>query len=1214
MMLNQSSVASTAALRLPVVPVDHQPSINLPLGKPRVNLSGYSAWASGHLFPATNEFVRNDFELTHRLATAIILSRYYRQPAVAFAHWRGQFGLHTLIEQSREPLQLVLAQVDPDVPISTAILHDHAHGHPPDSPGPTVEVLLLTDLGDSSVTHPMSESSSSHSQPKEVEVDPHIADLLAGSTARLIISCSLNQAGFAQITVTYARAQYRDSAVAEFTSQFRTICSAVARALQGGQSTPVRDIAWVSYQERARLLDFSQMTKPIQGNYRPFHNLFSDRAQRFSNHLALVHGCEEWTYAQVDYASSELARILVDEYGARPEVRFALFIPKSVAYNLAILAVFKSGAAYVPIDPDYPADRIQFVLDDSGASLVIAAESVLGRLPDQLKLPTATVDLFAQHPTFKEPSDFLPFPSSPNHLAYVIYTSGTTGRPKGVLVEHRGVANISTDQFLGDVYGPGQRVYQTGSVAFDGVLVSSLRALCTGSTVVVATDNMLEDLQNVNMGFLMTSFLSRLSPQDAPEMKVFSFGGESFLPEQLARWASHCVLANHYGPTETTVYCNVALVGAEDDITFGKPIHNVFNLVVDDDLQLVPVGALGELLIGGVGVARGYQNLPELTAKKFIPNPLGEGRVYRTGDYVRWLPNGTLEFIGRIDSQVKLRGYRIEIEEIENVASQFPGLKQCTAAVVQDTLIIYASPENIDPTDLLDCLRDRLAKQMVPKLVVPIADFPYTASGKLDRKSLPSVDHLLSSQTLYSPTRSNINTPQTDTEEELRRVWGQILQLDPDRISTTDHFFRIGGDSISAILLVSKGQQLGYQLTVPLIYQYPELRLLAQNTEKITGHQANVNAAYQEQVQGEVALTPIQRWFSAIGLRNPHHFNQSFTLKVSPKVNLSLAALSDALVALANHHDILRARFLPGDGNRPWDQTIPTARAVPADFLLLEETVLSENYANFILRVQSGLNLTTGPVLAVALIRDPDSTSQSRLFITIHHILVDLIAWRILIEDLNTLLRGASLPPKTLPFQAWASQLGDYAATLSADIWPTQVESDKPIPNIRALLPPPELDVNRTQAARLTTSFEFDSESTHSLLFQLAPKLRVTPRDLLLATFTHAFAMAIGLDQVTFCMEGHGREPWLPDQDITRTVGWFTALYPLVLRVHTDQSLLDLLRHTKEALQQIPMKGFPYSLLKYTSGVSMVERVKLEAKTPSRLDVQFNYFGRFNNT
>ncbi|RKP33183.1 hypothetical protein BJ085DRAFT_1263, partial [Dimargaris cristalligena] len=256
-----------------------------------------------------------------------------------------------------------------------------------------------------------------------------------------------------------------------------------------------------------------------------------------------------------------------------------------------------SGAAYVPLDPDYPADRIQFVLEDSVASVLMATESLLGSVPNQLQIPTISVDPFILMPVLTEPSDFQPFASSPSDLAYVIYTSGTTGRPKGVLVEHRSVANMSTDPCLGDAYGPGRRALQSGSIAFDGVLANTFRPLCTGSTVVVSTDNLVGDLRNVNTGLLVTSFLSRLNPLDFPEMSTLVTGGESLLPEQQARWAPYCLLANHYGPTETTVYSNVALIGPVDDITIGRPIRNVFNLVVDDDLQIVPVGVPGELLI-----------------------------------------------------------------------------------------------------------------------------------------------------------------------------------------------------------------------------------------------------------------------------------------------------------------------------------------------------------------------------------------------------------------------------------------------------------------------------------------------------------------------------------------------------------------------------------------------------------------------------------------
>ncbi|KAJ1970885.1 hypothetical protein H4R33_007227, partial [Dimargaris cristalligena] len=311
------------------------------------------------------------------------------------------------------------------------------------------------------------------------------------------------------------------------------------------------------------------------------------------------------------------------------------------------------------------------------------------------------------------------------------------------------------------------------SVVFDAFLVDTLRTLCHGGTLVVPGDNILEDMRTITSGTFVPSFVARLDPNDYPNLELIGLAGEPITPEIQSNWAHRCRMINYYGPSEATIYSHSIEIGSDDDITIGQPIHNTFCFIVDDQLQLVPVGVPGELLIGGIGLARGYQNLPELTQTKFIPNPHGPGRVYRTGDQARWLANGSIDFLGRIDNQVKLRGYRIELEEVESVSGHFPGLKQCVASVKHDTLVLYASPTDLDQLALLNYLKERLPKQMVPGLVVLVAEFKTTVSGKLDRKSLSLINHLLGGLSNTEPTSPDIVVPQTDCERDLCQVWGQ---------------------------------------------------------------------------------------------------------------------------------------------------------------------------------------------------------------------------------------------------------------------------------------------------------------------------------------------------------------------------------------------------------------------------------------------------------
>ncbi|KAJ1903355.1 hypothetical protein IWQ60_012589, partial [Tieghemiomyces parasiticus] len=473
--------------------------------------------------------------------------------------------------------------------------------------------------------------------------------------------------------------------------------------------------------------------------------------------------------------------MLTRDHGARPEVRIALLLPKSIEFIVAMFAVLKSGAAYVPIDLEYPEERVRYIIEDSKATLVLASTVTQGRLGN-ITCPKLLMSNAAE--TMSSTKDnacpFIAHHSEPMDLAYIVYTSGTTGQPKGVMVEHGSLVSFTVDPTFDRYYGSGQRDLLIMSVGFDAMLWPTMKTLCNGGTLVLPGLDLLGDLSSVHTANVTPSFLAKLCPEQFPLLRGIFCGGSPVIN--------------------------------------GRPLRNVLAYIVDDDLHMVPVGAPGQLLIGGLGVARGYCNRPQLTAQRFIANPFGPGRVYLTGDRARWLPNGQVDLLGRLDHQVKLRGFRIEFEEIEAIATGFSAVQLAVAAVQKDRLVLFVEPHSVDTTALLAYLCAHLAKFMVPDQVVPVTQLPLTANGKVDRKALPDA----ASPMLATPPTGPLDL--TELELRLREAWAQILQLSCDHIGAADDFFRIGGDSISVILLVSKCRQLGYKATVPLIYECRQLR------------------------------------------------------------------------------------------------------------------------------------------------------------------------------------------------------------------------------------------------------------------------------------------------------------------------------------------------------------------------------------------------------
>jgi amino acid adenylation domain-containing protein len=505
---------------------------------------------------------------------------------------------------------------------------------------------------------------------------------------------------------------------------------------------------------------------------------------------------------------------------------------------MGILAILKAGGAYLPLDPGYPQDRLAYMIEDSGVKLILTQQDVQPKLPAnaarQLCLDTER-EVIARESATRVRSSV-----RPDHLAYIIYTSGSTGRPKGVLIEHRGLSNlvkVHGDQFQ---IRPGDRVLQFASISFDASVSEIFSALAQGAALCLARPDqllpgpeflkLLRDFA-VNVATLPPTVLNALSEEHLPDLRTVISAGEACSLELARRWGRGRRFINAYGPTEGTVCATLQVITPDDTvITIGRPIANFQAYILDAELQPLPIGAQGELYIGGVGLARGYHNQPDLTAARFLANPFSsdpKARIYKTGDLARFRPDGTIQYLGRIDHQVKIRGFRVELGEIENVLGQFPGIRANVVVPREDTpgekrLVAYLLDEGGKPNfiALREHLRAKLPEYMIPSAFVRLTALPLTLNGKVDRTALPAPDaNDPGDPHTYAP-------PGTPTEIALGNIWRDVLGL--TRVSIDENFFDLGGHSMLAVRLIGRIKRtLNRTVSIPQFFHNPTIRKMA---------------------------------------------------------------------------------------------------------------------------------------------------------------------------------------------------------------------------------------------------------------------------------------------------------------------------------------------------------------------------------------------------
>ncbi|MFD4398675.1 amino acid adenylation domain-containing protein [Kitasatospora sp. NPDC058478] len=935
------------------------------------------------------------------------------------------------------------------------------------------------------------------------------------------------------------------------------------------------------------------------------------------------------TYAELDARANRLARVLAAR-GLGTEDIVALALPKSPEAVAAILAVAKTGAAWLPADPAYPAERLRHMLTDSRAALVLTTAEAAAQLPETdaprllLDSPGHLAELAAQAGTPFTAAERVR-PLSAGNTAYVIYTSGSTGVPKGVAVTHTGLPSMIDTQVAATGVGPGSRVLQAASLSFD-VSVSDLAvALSTGAALVLPREQSqlvgeplaaLIEQYGVTHADIATAMAATLPDVPLPSLRTLIGGGEAIPRELAARCGRDRLMLNSYGPTETTVIVTMSepLTG-EEQPPIGHPCQDVRIHVLDERLRPVEPGTVGELYVSGPHLARGYLGRPGLTAERFVACPFGEpgDRMYRTGDLGSQRPDGQLDFVGRADDQVKIRGFRVELGEVEQALSAHPEVRQAVVLVREDRpgerRLVGYTVGAADPAELRAYCAERLPDHMVPTVVV-LDRLPLTPNGKVDKRALPAP--------VFAAAEEGGRAPAGELEHTLARLFAEVLGL--PAVGVTDSFFELGGDSIVAIRLVSRARHAGLQLTPREVFLSPTVEALARIARPLEGP---VVAEPAGAGLGEVPPTPIVHWLAA-----QHGAVESFyqsTLLTLP-AGSGPEHVATALQALLDHHDVFRARTSPL-AERPWTLHVPAPGAVPAGAALrhvagpaTEEALRAETEA-----ARERLSPEDGRMLqAVRFDAGPGLPPQ--LLLVIHHLAVDGVTWRIVEEDLLAALaaaregRAVALAPVPTSFRRWAQRLTAEAGTdrraAELPLWEAALATPDPLLGARPLDP-----ARDTYATEGVLRLVLPAETTQALLTRVTAAYHAQVNDVLLTALALALghwrgAATTGPDgAVLVTAEGHGREEVVDGVDLHRTAGWFTSLYPVRLApgalpwsevTAAGPGLGRALGQVKEQLRAVPDNGIGYGLLRHLNPATAAV---LEGYTDPQ--VEFNYLGRF---
>lgn len=996
----------------------------------------------------------------------------------------------------------------------------------------------------------------------------------------------------------------------------RELSSLLRNTLQGIIDSPQRSLREISILEEAETNKLLQECCPVsikQIDTKCLHNLFEEQCRKTPDSVSLVSGDVHLTYRELNAKANQLAHQLIKS-GISHENPVGICAERSLGFIVAILGVLKAGGMYVPMDPQLPQDRLSYILQDANATLLLIQSEFVEQFQTD-----ATPKLVIDKMGCNEVEESIENPDltiHPAQLAYILYTSGSTGKPKGVAIQHRSVINcVYATAKLCDV-DAADRFLAVTSLTFDVSVLDYFLPLALGGSTIIASeearknpDQLIALIQNSEITCMQATpsawkMLSLAKWKQQHPIKMFVAG------EKLSHHISDFLLENGavfniYGPTEGTIYATGEEILPKTAITIGRALQNVQAIVLDKQLRPKAKGGIGELYLGGICLARGYWRKPQLTADKFVPHPFETGnRLYKTGDAVRYLFAGEIDYIGRLDDQVKLRGFRIELGEIESVLEEYPDTKNAVVVLKENAngqknlaayLVCTQTEEKTDlSSKLRDYLRSRLPDYMVPSIFVFLDKIPLTASGKVNRQALPEPNM----HTRH--TRNEYVAPRTEIERSLQEVWSELLGT--KEIGVQDNFFEVGGDSIISIQLVSKARQRGLSIEIKQLFQYPTIEQLA-----LIVKQKPVSRFREakKETQGDVLLTPIQHWFFAQNLVNKNHYNQSVLLEIRGSIQFIL--VEKALQYLANYHECFRLRFKKT--HEGWHQFyIDKTSSSICEHVI---NCPNDDFAKEKMKeVASGLNIENGPLIRAVLF---EGIGKQKLCIAIHHLVIDGVSWRILLEDLEEAYaqleqgKPITLSPKTSSYQQWSLALQEYAHSkeleAEKEYW-SEIVTELAAQEIP--FSPKKQEIASTYALAETITGELSSEQTALLLHQTPKAYRTQMNDVLLTALVYAFANSTGKHSLYLNLEGHGREEQIGEVDLSRTVGWFTSIFPIRLHLDHPDDISHSLKQVKEQMRQIPNKGIGYGILRYLA-------LDMPRETLSTPHISFNYLGQWSS-